>query len=130
MRKDLGMRKGKMIAQGAHASLGALLELFDKQMIYHRDSSDPDFCYQCNFAEDSILDWWLNGRFTKICVYVNSEEELIDIYNKVLEKDWPCKLVTDSGLTEFNNVPTKTCLCVGPWISEELDEITGDLPLL
>ena len=26
MRKDLGMRKGKMIAQGAHASLRVLLE--------------------------------------------------------------------------------------------------------
>lgn len=28
MRKDLNMRKGKMIAQGAHASVDALLSLF------------------------------------------------------------------------------------------------------
>jgi len=29
MRKDLGMRKGKMIAQGAHASLEVLLQAGD-----------------------------------------------------------------------------------------------------
>ena len=28
MRKDLNMRKGKMIAQGSHASVDALLSLF------------------------------------------------------------------------------------------------------
>ena len=130
MRKDLNMRKGKMIVQGAHASLGALLSLFNKQTIYHEYSTDPDYCYCCNFSKSSILDWWLNGKFTKVCVYVNSEEELLDIYNKVLEKDFPCKLIIDAGLTEFNGVPTKTCLGIGPWISEELDEITGNLPLL
>ena len=31
MRKDLGMRKGKMIAQGAHASLRVLLERGESQ---------------------------------------------------------------------------------------------------
>lgn len=30
MRKDLNMRKGKMIAQGAHASVDALLSLFSR----------------------------------------------------------------------------------------------------
>ena len=130
MRKDLNMRKGKMIVQGAHASLGALLSLFNKQTIYHEYSTDPYYCYCCNFGKDSVLDLWLNGKFTKVCVYVNSEEELLDIYNKVLEKDFPCKLIIDAGLTEFNGVPTKTCLGIGPWISEELDEITGKLPLL
>ena len=30
LRKDLGMRKGKMVSQGAHASLGALLTMFTK----------------------------------------------------------------------------------------------------
>ena len=30
MRKDLNMRKGKIAAQARHASLGALLQLFNK----------------------------------------------------------------------------------------------------
>ena len=34
MRRDLNMRKGKMVAQGAHASLGAFLKLFKKMVGY------------------------------------------------------------------------------------------------
>lgn len=30
MRKDLNMRRGKQIAQGAHASMAALLKFFNK----------------------------------------------------------------------------------------------------
>lgn len=39
-------------------------------------------------------------------------------------------LVTDSGRTEFGGVPTKTCLAIGPNKIEEIDKITGHLPLL
>ena len=41
LRKDLGMRKGKMVAQGAHASLGAILRegklLFDMLSVREPD---------------------------------------------------------------------------------------------
>jgi PTH2 family peptidyl-tRNA hydrolase len=36
----------------------------------------------------------------------------------------------DAGLTEFNGVPTKTCIAIGPNWSDEIDEITGHLKLL
>lgn len=130
MRKDLGMRKGKMIAQGAHASLGALLELFEKETIYYKDDSEPHYRYECTFGKNGVLDAWLNGVFTKICVSVNSEEELLDIYHKVEKAMIPCKLITDCGLTEFNGVPTNTCIGIGPYLSDEIDKITGNLPLL
>ena len=64
MRKDLNMRKGKMIAQGSHASLGSLLKFFDK--IENKGS----ITYKVRFGKDSYLDQWLNGTFSKICLYV------------------------------------------------------------
>ena len=67
MRKDLNMRKGKMIAQGAHASVDALLSLCSE-----REESGKT-TYTLTYGEDSPLAEWLGGMYAKICVYVNSE---------------------------------------------------------
>ena len=123
MRRDLGMRKGKLIAQGSHASLGALLKFFEK--IENRDT----ITYKVQFGKNSYLDQWLNGIFTKICLYVNSEEELDNIKRQCDEAKIPNALIVDAGLTEFHGNPTKTCIGIGPWLSKEIDKITGDLPL-
>ena len=127
IRKDLKMRTGKAIAQGSHASLGALLSMFNKT-----NYPDDRIKYSITFDKDSVLDKWLNGIFTKICVYVNSEEELIELYNMIRDKSpqIPCVLIEDAGLTEFHNVKTKTCIGVGPWWNDEIDEYTKKLPLL
>ncbi len=125
MRKDLGMRKGKMVAQGSHASLGSLLKFFNKSK-----DSEGNITYSVQFPPDGILDNWLNGIFTKICLGVNSEEELMEIKRKCDEAEIPNALIIDAGLTEFHGVPTKTCLGIGPWESEEIDKITGELSLL
>ena len=77
-----------------------------------------------------ILVDWLNGKFTKVVVSVDSEEELIAL-NKALDDTFiPHALITDAGLTEFHGVPTNTCLGIGPYIAEEIDKFTGHLPLL
>ena len=73
---------------------------------------------------------WLEGSFTKICVSVNSEQELLDIYNKALENNINVKLIQDNGLTEFGGVKTYTCLALGPDYPEVLDPLTKHLPLL
>lgn len=124
MRKDLGMGKGKMIAQGSHASLGSLLKFFDK--IENKGS----ITYKVQFGKDSYLDQWLNRTFTKICLYVNSEEELLTIKKLCDESRIPNALIIDAGLTEFHGVPTKTCIGIGPWDSDQIDKITGSLKLL
>lgn len=124
MRKDLEMRKGKMIAQGSHASLGSLLKFFDK--IENKGS----ITYKVQFGKDSYLDQWLNGTFTKICLYVNSEEELLTIKKLCDEARIPNALIVDAGLTEFHGIPTKTCIGIGPWDSDQIDKITGSLKLL
>ncbi|HEU4734561.1 MAG TPA: aminoacyl-tRNA hydrolase [Kofleriaceae bacterium] len=120
MRKDLGMRKGKMIAQGAHASLKVLIdagELDPRGMVY-------------TIPLDPALSAWLGGRFTKVCVSVDSEAALDEIVARAKAAGVPCALIVDAGHTEFHGVPTKTCCAVGPAWADAVDAITGGLPLL
>jgi len=120
IRKDLNMRKGKMCSQSAHASLATLLN----------NATGDKKEKTIHLEEGTAIEDWINGRFTKICVSVNSEQELDEIYQKAKDKGLICALITDAGLTEFNGVPTKTCCAIGPNWSDEIDEITGGLPLL
>ena len=119
IRKDLNMRKGKMVSQGAHASMAAVLSRA-------KGSREERIIY---LEEGSAINDWLNGRFTKICVSVNSEDELLNVYQQAKDKGLICALITDAGLTEFDG-PTITCCAIGPNWSNEIDEITGKLPLL
>jgi PTH2 family peptidyl-tRNA hydrolase len=123
MRKDLGMRKGKMIAQGAHASLKVLLDA---------GQIDPHGPHGSRFALalDPALAAWLGGRFTKICVSVDSEAALDAVVERARAAGVPCALVVDAGHTEFHGVPTRTCCAVGPAWADAVDAITGGLPLL
>lgn len=118
IRKDLKMRRGKEIAQGSHSSMkwladrvkaailrGEIVRLFPEEME------------------------WLNGKFTKICLVVNSEEELMEVKKAAEEAGVHCDLIVDSGATEFGGVPTPTCLALGPALDEVLDPITGNLKL-
>ncbi len=129
MRSDLGMRKGKMIAQGAHASMGALLRFFDITKTPSVEEGGGITSYSVSFQEDSVLGQWLGGVFTKICLRVDSEEELLSLEAKCQEAGIPCALIVDSGLTEFHGHRTVTCLGIGPWNSAEIDKVTGDLKL-
>lgn len=108
MRKDLNMRKGKLCAQAAHASLGLYLK----------------------HQSDKRVKAWLTGRFKKITVYVNSEEELLDLVSDAKKAGVLSLVITDAGLTEFDGVPTITCAALGPDTDEALHPITGGLPLL
>ena len=73
---------------------------------------------------------WLTGRFRKICLSVNSEEELLELHRKALEAGLRCSLIRDSGLTEFKGVPTLTALAIGPHSNEQINPLTRHLPLL
>ncbi len=128
IRKDLNMRKGKIASQAAHASLKAILDI-DPNPNYE-NSDFIQIPITKNINEPTALKDWLSGRYTKICVCVNSEEELKSLYNQAKEKGLACSLITDTGLTEFNNVPTITCCAIGPAWDFEIDPITGKLPLL
>jgi peptidyl-tRNA hydrolase, PTH2 family len=109
-------RKGKLIAQGAHA---AMMWLSDRL----RRSNYTNI----HFSTEEIE--WLKVSSTKICLQVNSEEELLAIYNKAKKKGLTAHLVTDSGKTEFAGVPTRTCLAIGPNKADKIDEVTKELKL-
>jgi len=122
MRKDLGMRKGKMIAQGAHASLKVLTDAKRAPVAPDDTSVTIDLT--------PAMAAWLGGRFTKVTVSVESEAALDAVVAAARAANVPVALIVDSGKTEFHGVPTKTCCAVGPAWSDEVDAITGELPLL
>jgi PTH2 family peptidyl-tRNA hydrolase len=122
MRKDLNMRKGKMVAQGAHASMKAIVDMMGE--------NDEENYLCLTYKPKTALKDWIEGRFTKVCLSVNSEKEMLELYQKAKDKGLICSLIVDAGLTEFKGVPTKTCIAIGPNWSDEIDEITGHLSLL
>ena len=114
MRRDLRntdghkIRSGKLIAQGAHASLAAVLP----------NQDDP-----------RVIEW-LAGSFTKVCVGIDGEEALSDLYTDALAAGLIAAKIVDNGLTEFGGQKTLTCIAVGPDTPENLSPITGHLKLL
>jgi PTH2 family peptidyl-tRNA hydrolase len=110
MRKDLKMRRGKEIAQGAHASMAFLTKRIGQEIV-------------------GVQREWLDSSFTKVCLQVNSWEELMDVYAAARSSGLEAHLITDSGFTEFKGVPTVTCLAIGPDYDWRIDAVTGDLKL-
>ena len=118
MRHDLKMRRGKEIAQGAHASMSFLCRRLQNQPVVSlNDFSDSERA-------------WLAGSFAKICCRVNSEEELMSIHDQATSAGLQVHLITDSGKTEFHGQPTRTCLAIGPDDAAKIDAVTGHLELL
>jgi PTH2 family peptidyl-tRNA hydrolase len=112
IRKDLHMRRGKEIAQGAHASAKWLVE---------RLTGRPE-AFQFTELERE----WLHTHHTKVTLQVDTEQELLALAQKADEAGLEVHVVTDIGATEFTG-PTKTCLAIGPDDAERIDEITGHL---
>jgi PTH2 family peptidyl-tRNA hydrolase len=131
IRKDLKMRRGKEIAQGAHASMKVFFDRMQTQRHegLSADGKGPGY-YTCHFSISEVEQAWVNGAFTKIAVSVDSEQQLLDVYRKALELRLPAALITDSGRTEFHGVPTHTAVAVGPALADDIDKITGELKLL
>jgi PTH2 family peptidyl-tRNA hydrolase len=124
IRKDLHMRRGKEIAQGSHASMGAILKLMD---LYYE--TDEKICKNMIYDKDSAVGSWLDNSFTKICLCVNSEEEIIALSKQADDLGILNCLITDSGATEFHGIPTITALAIGPDWSSKIDTITKELKL-
>jgi PTH2 family peptidyl-tRNA hydrolase len=133
------MSRGKMAAQVAHASLGAILKFAthsehtvemlhnNTRTIMHQPNAKRSISIE--FFQDTPLDCWLNGKFTKIVLAVESEEELLQIHKKAEEMLLKPALITDAGLTEFNGVPTNTCVGIGPYFPESFKGVTDHLKI-
>lgn len=123
IRKDLKMRRGKEIAQGAHASMAWLTERVRKHLL------------ECGTRFTDVLDLseaeeaWVTGNFRKVTLQVGTEEELLAVCAKAEAAGLETHLITDAGLTEFGGVPTHTAAAIGPDYDARIDTVTGDLKL-
>lgn len=112
------IRTGKLVSQGAHAAVNAILNTSVRYNDILKISLTPE------------LKHWIDTDFKKITVKVNSEKELLDLYEQVQEYPHiPSAIVRDLGFTEFNE-PTYTALAIGPYKEEEIDKFTSHLQLL
>lgn len=106
IRNDLGMSKGKIAAQAAHAAVEATLK-----------------------SEKSIVSKWRQKGMKKITLRVESKEELFKYLQQAKDFNLITALITDAGKTEI--APgTVTCLAIGPDDENKIDQITSNLKSL
>lgn len=111
---DPPMRKGKMVAQGSHSSIAFLVRNITQSNKLNLSKVEME---------------WLTSGQTKICVRVDSEEDLHKVHTAAKAAGLESHIIKDHGKTEFKE-PTYTCLAIGPDYSSKIDQITGQLKLL
>lgn len=128
MRTDLGMSKGKMIAQAGHAILGWMTG--HGRCIIYRDDDTSEKPNELLTKMTRAQTEWVNNSFVKVALRVDSEEELLNLAHNADALGLPVMLIQDEGRTVFDGVPTYTCCSIGPDWGEKIDAVTGDLKLL
>ena len=130
MRRDLKMRKGKIAAQAGHACVTAVLAALAREKRLGQVCADERSVALTPDGQPAtpLSEWFARG-VAKVCVYVDSEAELLAIDRKAKEAGILSALICDNGLTEFHGQPTYTCLAFEPALPEQVDPITGTLPL-
>jgi len=107
VRTDLGMGRGKIAAQVAHAAVAAVLAT----------SRSRDFAA------------WLAEGQPKVVLKVASADQLLDVARRARAAGLPVELIQDAGRTQV--APgTATCCAVGPADSARMDPVTAELSLL
>lgn len=126
IRRDLGMRRGKEIAQGSHASIAFLTNVVAEMA---DDEATGELAYPM-YERLSEAAWkWIDGSFTKVTLQVKDEAEMLAVYEKAKEEGVEAHIIKDSGRTEFGGVPTYTALAIGPDWVENVDKVTRELRL-
>uniref|UniRef100_M4BNQ6 peptidyl-tRNA hydrolase n=1 Tax=Hyaloperonospora arabidopsidis (strain Emoy2) TaxID=559515 RepID=M4BNQ6_HYAAE len=109
VRTDLKMGKGKIAAQCCHATLGAYKRALKR-------------------TPDAARAWEMLGQ-AKVCLKVDSEEDMLALAEKAAEHGLVNYVVVDAGRTQIAP-ETKTVLSIGPAPLKAIDEISGHLRLL
>lgn len=104
LRTDLKLGKGKLVAQGAHASLQAYKQ-----------------------ASPTARREWESTGAKKIVVKVNSKRELFQLVRRC--KKLPLAIIRDAGHTQVRPGEV-TALGIGPARDQDLEVLTGELKLL
>lgn len=130
VRKDLKMRKGKIAAQAGHACVTAVLMALEREDRLDQVMTVGDsITLRPTDRPDTPLSQWFFHGTAKVCVYVESEEALLDLDRRAKEAGILSALICDAGMTEFHGQPTYTCLALEPLLPETVEPLTGALPL-
>jgi peptidyl-tRNA hydrolase, PTH2 family len=124
IRTDLNMPKGKMVSQGSHSSQSFIFENCSITEI----GDVGKFILETEITKDEY--YWIRGGTTKVVLKVGSEEELLDVHSRALELGLTTHLVTDAGLTMFDNIPTHTAVSIGPHSVDKVKDQFKHLKLL
>jgi PTH2 family peptidyl-tRNA hydrolase len=111
VRTDLGMGRGKIAAQVAHAAVTAALAA------QGGSGSRADF-----------RGWLLEGQ-PKVVLRVGSAEELSQLAAAARAAGLAAEVIRDAGRTQLTP-GTPTCCAIGPAESSLVDAVTGSLALL
>ena len=103
---ELGLPKGKLAAQVAHAAVAAFLE-----------------------AGPTARSAWLSAGMPKVVLKAASEAALQELYAKAQSAALPVAIIQDAGRTVVA-VGTVTCVGIGPATAAQLEPLTGELRLL
>jgi len=120
IRRDLKMRRGKEIAQGAHASSAWLAHAV-------ADALDGDG--RATVVLDPAARVWLTTSWRKVTLQVQTEDDLLALHDAAVARGLRSHVIQDSGRTEFGGVPTRTALAIGPDLAALIDEVTGHLTI-
>ncbi|WP_224332597.1 MULTISPECIES: peptidyl-tRNA hydrolase Pth2 [Haloprofundus] len=104
-RTDIGMGRGKLAAQVAHASLSAYED-----------------------ADSRTRKKWKGEGQKKVVVKARGEKELFRLADLAEREGLPNAIVRDAGHTQLEP-GTVTALAVGPGQDNLVDKVTGDLSL-
>ncbi|EJN60762.1 peptidyl-tRNA hydrolase, PTH2 family [Halogranum rubrum] len=104
-RTDIGMGRGKLAAQVAHASLSAYED-----------------------ADDRTRKKWKGEGQKKIVLKARGEKELFELADLADREGLPNAIIRDAGHTQLEP-GTVTALAVGPGPDNLVDKVTGDLSL-
>jgi PTH2 family peptidyl-tRNA hydrolase len=104
-RADLGMGEGKLAAQVAHAALRA-----------------------AEAADGAVQREWKGEGQKKVVLRADGESRLFELADAAERAGLPHAVVRDAGHTQLEP-GTVTALAVGPARDDEVDRVTGELPL-
>ena len=108
-RKDLKLSAGKLAAQVGHATA---------ECITKAERTEP-----------SLLDRYMKLGQRKVVCQAGNEDELRRLFGEAKAAGIIAALITDAGHTEIP-AGTVTVAGLGPCSRDEIDAITGSLPLL
>ena len=106
VRQDLKLPKGKLAVQAAHAAVETTLKS----------------------GKTKVSAWRAEGQ-KKIVLKVKDEKELLKFMQHAKDAGLKTALITDAGKTVI--APgTRTCVGIGPDSEDDIDAITGELPMV